>query len=130
MNWLPWKSLPWLTIRSVASGASELSRAADHVQEVTGSRPSRYRPPFGAVSPRVLGAAHAAGLRPCWASVRTFDGNPRMVGGVRGRAARAVAGDILLMHEGAGPGVAVVVDVLADLRARGLRSVTVEELMS
>ncbi|MCB9683820.1 MAG: polysaccharide deacetylase family protein [Alphaproteobacteria bacterium] len=121
---------PWLTLRPVADGARELSRAADHLEELTGSRPARFRPPFGAVSPRVLKAAHAAALRPCWASVRTFDGNPRLVGGVRARAARAVAGDILLMHEGDGPGVAVVRDVLADLRARGLRSVTVGELMS
>ncbi len=121
---------PWLTMRSVESGARELGAAADLLYEVTGVRPTRFRPPFGAVSPRLLGAAHAAGLRTCWASVRTWDGNRRLLGGVRARAGRAKAGDIVLMHEGEGLAVALVPDVLADLAARGLRSVTVAELRS
>lgn len=121
---------PWLTLRSVVSGARELRAAADLLHEVTGVRPIRFRPPFGAVSPPLLGAAHAAGLRTCWASVRSWDGNRRLLGGVRARVGRARPGDIVLMHEGEGPAVALVPDVLADLAARGLRSVTVAELLS
>ncbi|MEU8244691.1 polysaccharide deacetylase family protein [Nonomuraea sp. NPDC048916] len=44
--------------------ASEMGRAADLVQAVTGVRPAWYRPPYGVLSAEALAAARLRGLRP------------------------------------------------------------------
>jgi peptidoglycan/xylan/chitin deacetylase (PgdA/CDA1 family) len=112
---------PLLGARRLREGAQRLGAVLD--QQVT-----LYRPPFGITTPRLPKAAELAGLQTIWCSVRTLDG-----AGVAGEqlleACRsAVAGDIVLLHEGRPSTTAQVPRVLAELRERGLVSVTVGEL--
>ena len=121
---------PWLTVRAPADGERELRDGMRRLEAVTGVAPRRFRPPFGAVSPRLVDAVARAGLALCWASVRTWDGGRAGPEQILARCARARAGDIVMLHEGDRPTRELVPRILADLRARGLRSVTVAELLA
>lgn len=119
---------PWLTLWDPGRGAAELSLARDRLAALIGRPVVRFRPPFGAVSPRLTEAVRRAGLELVWCSVRTRDGGRLTAEQVRQRCARARAGDIVLLHEGRRPTVDAIPGVLDDLRARGLRAVDVETL--
>lgn len=121
---------PWLTLYSPERGAAELKDAAARVEAVTGTRPRWFRPPFGAVSPRLYEAARRAELTVVWCSVRPGDGGGIDAGTLRARCARAVDGDIVLLHDGARPAREVLPAILGDLLDRGLRPVTVGELVA
>ncbi|MCP4809588.1 MAG: polysaccharide deacetylase family protein [Proteobacteria bacterium] len=120
---------PWLTVWSPERGAAELREACARLSELTGTEVRLYRPPFGVTSPRLVEAVALVGLDTIWCSVRTMDGvlgsEDRLVGACRA----AGAGDILLLHEGARPAARVLPRVLRELADRGLRSVTVGELL-
>ena len=120
---------PWLTVMDPAKGAAELREAIDILEQITGVRPTQFRPPFGATSPRVFAAAAEAGLQVVWCSVRTGDGGPMRPATLRARCRRAGPGDIVLLHEGARAAREALPGILEDLQARGLPAVTVGELV-
>lgn len=121
---------PWLTIRPPSAGADELRAAATRLEALTGTRPRWYRPPFGATSPRLVQAVDQAGLELVWCSIRTLDGVALAADKLRERVARARAGDIVLLHEGERPCRDVLPQILDDLSGRGLRAVTLQELLA
>jgi peptidoglycan-N-acetylglucosamine deacetylase len=118
---------PWLTVWDPARSAAELYQAI----EILGARGLRwFRPPFGATSPRLHAAVQRVGLTLTWCSVRTRDGVRIRPDALRARCRRAVATDIVLIHDGVGPTHAVLPDVLAEWKARGLRASSVSEALS
>ncbi|MCB9669178.1 MAG: polysaccharide deacetylase family protein [Alphaproteobacteria bacterium] len=119
---------PWLTVMSPTRGAAELAEARARLEALAGRPVTRFRPPFGAVSPRVYASARRAGLELVWCSVRTRDGGPLPDGELARRVARAGPGDIVLLHDGREPTAALLPELLASLEARSLRSDTVEAL--
>lgn len=121
---------PWLTVRDPGAGAAELGQAARRIAEITGVRPTTFRPPFGATSPRLAEAARRAGLTVVWCSVRTGDGGHLDPDTLRARCRQAGPGDIVLLHEGPRAARVALPEILADLAGRGLRPVTVTELLS
>jgi len=121
---------PWLTVRAPERGAAELTGAAERLAAITGVRPSLFRPPFGATSPRLAEAARQAGLTVAWCSVRTGDGGPMTPQALRAACATAGAGDVVLLHEGPRAAREALPHVLSDLAARGLRSVTLSDLLA
>ncbi len=121
---------PWLTLRSPSAGAAELREAMNHLDAVTGSRPRWYRPPFGATSPRMMAAVELAGLEMVWCSVRTRDGVSIGAEALVAKAGKAVAGDIVLLHEGERRCREVLPQILDDLARRGLKAVSVQELLA
>ncbi len=121
---------PWLTVRAPATGAAELREAADALHAITGVRPTTFRPPFGVTSPRLAEAARRAGLQVAWCSLRTGDGVAVAPDALRARCRSAVAGDVLLLHEGPRAAREALPGILADLTARGLKPVTVRELFA
>jgi peptidoglycan/xylan/chitin deacetylase (PgdA/CDA1 family) len=119
---------PWYTTWSPAKGAAEL-RAAAKVLEAHGAPPVRwFRPPFGAVSPRVYAAAAEAGLAVAWCSVRTGDGGRIAPATLLARCARAVGTDIVLVHDGTETWRHLP-DALRDWDARGIRVSTLSEAL-
>ena len=120
---------PWLTVWRPARGAEELTVARQRLTELCGQEVRWYRPPFGGTSPRLAEALRLVGLQTVWCSVRTMDGGLRGERRLLAACRKARGGDIVLMHEGPGPAVAVLPAVLDELAARGLRSVTVAELL-
>ncbi|MEZ4317044.1 MAG: polysaccharide deacetylase family protein [Myxococcota bacterium] len=119
---------PWLTIRGVRAGTEELAEARRRLEALVGRSVTGFRPPFGAVSPRLLASVAAAGMDLIWCSVRTRDGGAMPRDEVISRCARAGAGDIVLLHEGRAPTTEALPHILSDLQSRGLRAVTVEAL--
>lgn len=117
---------PWLTLRDPEAGAKELRDARARLEAIIERPVTLYRPPFGAVSPRLYESARRAGLKLIWCSVRTRDGGRVSPQAVRERCRRAGPGDIVLLHEQ--PSASTLPAVLEDLASRGLRSVTVGSL--
>jgi peptidoglycan/xylan/chitin deacetylase (PgdA/CDA1 family) len=88
------------TWKSPKRSALELRQAAAYLQSL-GAPPIRwYRPPFGAVSPRLYQAVQQAGLSLVWCSVRTGDGVRVTEARLKQRLSRARPGDIVLIHDG------------------------------
>lgn len=113
---------------------AEILDGARALQRVTGRRPRLFRPPHGYFDRRVSAAVAAAAMRMIgWDVAIDRDAN--------GRDPRAAArlvlsqikpGSILLAHDtarGADRAIAILARVLPQLRRRGLRVVTVSELL-
>jgi peptidoglycan/xylan/chitin deacetylase (PgdA/CDA1 family) len=118
-----------LVFASAEQGAAALRQAQDRVAALCGQRPRWYRPPFGVTSPRLGAALGRTDLRLVWCSLRTGDGVRSSPAALREICATAIAGDILLLHEGPRPAREVLPAILSDLRCRGLAAVTVGSLL-
>jgi peptidoglycan/xylan/chitin deacetylase (PgdA/CDA1 family) len=127
----------WATpFRHPARLAEELAQAQALLAQA-GARVRWFRPPVGLLSPRVAAAAKKIGLTIVGWSASARDG--RATTTVEQAAARLVAaarpGAILVLHDaaergGRAPIAARVLPALLDaLAARGLRSVTLDELL-
>lgn len=126
-----------LALWSVSRITDELDQVSDLVQQVTQARPRLFRPPAGALSPRIEAGAAAAGLRLVGFSTRSGDGSAavsaelarkRLVAGLR-------PGAILLLHDAAPSGRAptslvVLPPLCAAMTRAGLRSVTLSEMIA
>ena len=108
----------------------ELVRAQLLVEQVTGHKPTLFRPPYGASDARVLRIARSLGLAQVLWSVDTLDWKnravPPIVAKVRGGAR---PGRIILMHDIHRTSVDAVPKVIKLLRRQGYHLVTVSELL-
>ena len=120
-------------IRSPWGSFSDPGAAARRIGKVTGRRVTLHRPPHGAYTLATWLGQRRAGLTGAHWSIEGRDWHPASTPEtVRERlAARLVPGAVLVLHD-AGPGARVTVPLLptllADLKARGYRSVTLEGL--
>lgn len=117
------------TVLSAEVGSAQLRSAADELAQLTGGSVRWFRPPFGAVSPRVYASAERAGLPIAWCSVRTGDGgfvSPRVI---LARCRNAVGTDIVLMHDGRGYARTLLPEILADWDRRGIETSTLSAAM-
>jgi peptidoglycan/xylan/chitin deacetylase (PgdA/CDA1 family) len=119
---------PWLTLKSVAAGTAELQEARARLEAIIGRPVTTFRPPFGAVSPRLTASVANAGMELVWCSVRTRDGGALPEDAVVERCSAAKAGDIVLLHEARPPTTRALPRILEALQGRGLQPVTVEAL--
>lgn len=108
----------------------ELVRTQLLVEQVTGHKPTLFRPPYGASDARVLRIARSLGLAQVLWSVDTLDWKnravPPIVAKVRGGAR---PGRIILMHDIHRTSVDAVPKVIKLLRRQGYHLVTVSELL-
>ncbi len=118
-----------LVFAAPARGAADLIAGQDRIQALCGQRPRWYRPPFGVLSPRLGAALARTELRLVWCSLRTGDGVGASPQALREACAVAMAGDILLLHEGPRAARTALPVILQDLRALGLEPVTVGALL-
>lgn len=119
----------------------DIERARTTVERATGIRPALFRPPVGQASPRTVAGARRAGVALVGWSVRAVDGNRwTSTDAVAARVLRGLRpGAIVLLHdaperEDAGElrepaTLGALPRILDALEERGLRSVTVEELV-
>jgi peptidoglycan/xylan/chitin deacetylase (PgdA/CDA1 family) len=112
---------------------TELAATIARIQAVSGYRPCIFRPPYGAFDRRVLHEARALGLSTIMWNVDPRDWSTPGKGAIAGRILRAVTpGSIIISHDGGGPRgqtLAAYPGVIAALRRRGYRFVTVPELL-
>lgn len=97
------------------------------VQELTGTSPPHFRPPYGAYDDRVV---TIAGMPLILWSLDPLDWRDRDADVVAERMREASAGAIILAHDIHQSTVDAIPQVLEALTARGIRFVTVSELMA
>ncbi len=120
-----------------AGWEDEIRRADDLIESIIGRRPSFFRPPMGYKTWHLAGAVRHTGHLVVGWSRRAFDGVPTTAEKIVQRLGPARGGEILALHDGSSPWVRrrplatveAVPRVLDSLRARGLRSVTLEDLL-
>ena len=116
--------------------AGELERTSRAVEEATGVRPRFFRPPAAVLTPRVAAGARRAGLQLCGHTLRSGDGSALVPAGrILRRLRRALRpGAILVLHDARVRGrppasLPLLPALLEELARRGLRSVTLGELL-
>jgi peptidoglycan-N-acetylglucosamine deacetylase len=122
-------------------GIGQLTITNAAIRRATGYTPCVFRAPYGAVSGRLIGQARSLGMLTIQWDVDPQDwarpgSGAIQAGGPSGGAARILggtrSGSIVLMHDGGGPRdqtVAALPGIIATLRRRGYRLVTVPELL-
>lgn len=120
------RALPTLTDAQIRS---ELSRSADVIEKITGTRPGLMRPPYGSLSARATGILGAREWPIILWDVDPADWKDRNADIVFKRVLSMTApGSIVLLHDIHASTVAAVPRILAALADRGYRFVTVSEL--
>lgn len=104
------------------------------MKRLTGKRPLVFRPPYGEFNQHVLDMIASAGERPILWNLVTGDPDPKVTaaGIIRIVKSKAKNGSIIIMHmNGRGRHSAEALPaVIAELRAKGLKLVTVSELLN
>jgi peptidoglycan/xylan/chitin deacetylase (PgdA/CDA1 family) len=112
---------------------AELAQTIGAIRSISGYTPCVFRPPYGAYDPAVVRAARALGL-----ATVLWNVDPRdwALPGVRAIERQVLAqvrpGSIIISHDGGGPRgetLAAYPSIIASLRARGYRIVTIPELL-
>ncbi|MFN8111154.1 MAG: polysaccharide deacetylase family protein [Thermoleophilia bacterium] len=117
---------------AVLPAAGSIAETQAGIVAATGFTPCTFRPPYGRFDARLEADVAALGMRPVTWDIDTRDWTLPGAAAITAAALRARPGDIILMHDGGGPRaqtVAALSGVLDGLRARGLRGVTVEDLL-
>lgn len=120
---------PHMSQLSEGQIVQELATQADHVAELTGTRPTLFRPPYGDYNDRLVLTARDQGYQVIQWSVDSQDWKNRGVEDVIARAKKAGRGDIVLFHNDADFTVDALPTILADYQARGLTVVPVSQLL-
>jgi len=117
--------------------AEDLRRASELIHQHTGTPPALFRPPAAVLSPRIAAGVRQAGLTLVGYSVRSGDGSPVVPAAVvLSRLRKGLrAGAVLLLHDarvsGSEPAsIEALPELLEEMEAAGLRSVTVSELVA
>jgi peptidoglycan/xylan/chitin deacetylase (PgdA/CDA1 family)/tetratricopeptide (TPR) repeat protein len=117
-----------LVIPSVAE--SEILRTCVLIQAMTGRQPHFFRPPGGNTNPAVQRLARSYGLSLAYWTVDVLHaedvGSPQ--GLIQYALAHVHAGSIVLLHNGPDVTTAAVPGLVAGLRARGYKLVTLSEI--
>jgi peptidoglycan/xylan/chitin deacetylase (PgdA/CDA1 family) len=114
-----------------ASRQIELANAA--IQRASGLRPCLFRPPYGVLTPDLVQRARVAGLTTAKWTVDPADWTHPGVEAIRERVlAAARPGAIVILHdniETRGQTLKALAGILAGLQARGLRTVTISQIL-
>ena len=123
---------PDLTKLSANEVHSQLSTTADAIQQATGTRPTFFRPPYGAINNAVQAQATELGFTSTLWSVDTLDwqgpGKSAIINTV---LTNVQNGSIILLHDGGGDRsqtVAALPTIITQLQARGYQLVTVQQI--
>jgi peptidoglycan/xylan/chitin deacetylase (PgdA/CDA1 family) len=122
---------PYLTRTGQVLG--ELSQTIGAIRALTGYRPCVFRPPYGAYDGAVVRTARSLGLATVLWNVDPADYTQPGAGAIAARVlAQVQPGSIVISHDGGGPRgetLAAYPSIIAGLRARGYRIVTIPELL-
>jgi len=127
---------PHLTTLPLATISQELSKTQDAVLEATGTCPTVFRPPYGEYNADVVTAASQLGLTVVTWGVDANDWTtPQPSANLIASRILSAAdnGAIFLLHEGGGDRantVAALPAIITGLQARGLRLVTIPQMLA
>ncbi len=114
------------------AGVGDMRAVSNIIQRNTDFRPCLFRPPGGSLGGGVVGAAHAAGMATINWDRDTRDWSTPGSAHIYSVATSARAGSIVLMHDGGGfrgQTVAALPHIIANLKHRGYKLVTVTQLL-
>lgn len=121
---------PQMSYLSRGKILEELTVVADHIQALTGVRPTLFRAPYGDYSNDVILTARGAGYEVIQWSVDSLDWKNRGAEDVIRRATRNVkSGDIVLFHNDARYILDALPTILKNYREQGLTVVPVSQLL-
>lgn len=123
------------SLRSLAYVRDDLRRGVRALEEVTGARPTLFRPPIGHSNPRIAKAASELDLVVVGWSIRALDGLARSSADrVASRVtSRLERGAIVLLHDAAErddhepASLAALPKILDEMRRKGLKGVRVDK---
>lgn len=127
---------PHLTMLPFAGVYTEMGDAQNAILDATGTRPTLFRPPFGEYNTDVLTAANRFGMTMVtWSADANDWDNPQPPTDVIASRILSAAGNgsIFLLHEGGGNRantVAALPTIIEGLQARGLRLVTIPQMLA
>jgi peptidoglycan-N-acetylglucosamine deacetylase len=116
----------------VDPGEGELASTQEAIRAATGFTPCLFRPPYGELDGKEKRAALANGLQLVFWTLDSEDDQHPGVGPIRARVVRRTKpGSIVLLHDGGHhpETVEALPGIVEGLEARGLRLVTVTELL-
>ncbi|WP_157260918.1 polysaccharide deacetylase family protein [Patulibacter minatonensis] len=122
----------WSHATVAGGGMGQITSANDAIERAVGFRPCLFRPPGGARGGTLDGQLSSLGMIDVLWTVDTNDWKLPGTAAVASRAGGAPAGGIVLMHDGGGPRggtLAAIPSIVKHLRARGMKLVTVPELL-
>jgi peptidoglycan-N-acetylglucosamine deacetylase len=112
---------------------AQLSEPLGAIRALTGYTPCVFRPPYGAYDPSVVAVAHSLGLATVLWNVDPTDWAQPGSGAIVRRVLEQVGpGSIVISHDGGGSRgqtLAAYPAIIAALRSRGYRIVTIPELL-
>jgi len=111
---------PHLTQLSSAQMASEVSQTQQAIQQVTGSAPRLFRPPYGETNATLRSVESQYGLTEVLWSVDSQDWNGASTSQIVQAAGNLQAGGVILMHDGYSTTNAAIPQIVSNLTGRGL----------
>jgi peptidoglycan/xylan/chitin deacetylase (PgdA/CDA1 family) len=122
---------PFLTRLDARTVNFELSQTSQTLQRTLGTTARLMRPPYGAFDERVGRAVHRLGMVPVLWNVDTRDSAGAASEQITANAEAGMRpGAIILMHETYNRSLAALPQILAAARKKGLRLVTVPQLLA
>ena len=113
-------SHPHLTQLSSAQMATEISQTQQAIQQVTGSAPQLFRPPYGETNASLKSVEAQYGLTEVLWSVDSQDWNGASTSQIVQAAGTLQPGGVILMHDGYATTNAAVPQIVTNLASRGL----------
>jgi peptidoglycan/xylan/chitin deacetylase (PgdA/CDA1 family) len=116
----------------VDPGEGELASTQEAIRAATGFTPCLFRPPYGELNRTEEAAARANGLEMVFWTLDSEDDKHPGVGPIRARVVRRTKpGSVVLLHDGGRhpQTVEAIAGIVEGLQRRGLRLVTVTELL-
>ncbi len=120
---------PKMTTLSLSKQAEELNGSIKKIVDVTGGKVRLFRPPFGDYNNSVIETASGLGLSTIQWSVDSLDWKGLSGRDIAARVLKAKAGDIILCHNNSDHIVDALPVIIQGLKDKGLKLVTVEELI-
>ncbi len=111
---------PHMTTLSSSQMSSEISRTQQAIQQVTGTAPKLFRPPYGETNATLKSVEAQFGLTEILWDVDSQDWNGASTAAIVQANARLTNGQVILMHDWPANTVAAIPQIAAGLRSRGL----------
>ncbi|TDB83335.1 hypothetical protein E1264_28805 [Actinomadura sp. KC216] len=99
---------------------SQLARTQDLLEEITGTAPTLFRPPFGSTDATVKGVAEGLGMTQIIWDVDTRDWSGKSAEEIVEEAVTVQSGEIILMHDGYPATIEAIPAIAENLRGRDL----------
>ncbi|MEU8802206.1 polysaccharide deacetylase family protein [Spirillospora sp. NPDC048819] len=113
-------SHPHLTQMPQSQVLSELQRTQQTLQQITGTAPRLFRPPYGETNSTVRAVEQQLGLTEVLWDVDSQDWNGASTAQIVQRAGSLQNGQVILMHDGYSTTIAAVPQIAANLASRNL----------